>query len=142
MWRVLGVTTTFVVTDAPTYYAFMQSGQPYDLARSAWFADFPDAENYLFLAQTDNKVLNYSHFSNAEYDGLLRQATSEPDAGKRRDILHPGGDPAARQIAVRAAAHDEGVEPGLAQAAWLVDQLHGPSPRPRDLDRRAPCGVG
>lgn len=88
MWRVLGVTTTFVVTDAPTYYAFMQSGQPYNVARSGWYADFPDAQNYLFLAQTDNKVLNYTHFSNAGYDALMRHATIEPDAGRRRDILH------------------------------------------------------
>ncbi len=88
MWKTLGVTTTFIVTDAPTYYAFVQSGQPYNVVRSGWYADFPDAQNYLFLAQTDNKVLNYTHFSDARYDALMRQAAVEPDSGKRRAILH------------------------------------------------------
>ena len=40
MWRVLGVTTEFVVTDATAYYAFLDSGQPYDVVRRGWFADY------------------------------------------------------------------------------------------------------
>lgn len=88
MWKVLGVTTDFIVTDATTYYAFLASDQPYDVTRASWFADFPDAQNYLFLAEGDNKGLNYSHFSNPEFDSLMHRAASEADPGKRRTILH------------------------------------------------------
>ena len=88
MWKVLGVKTTFIVTDANTHYAFLESGQPFDVVRSGWFADFPDAQNYLFLAESDNKGLNYAHFSNPAYDTLMRQAEVETDQDVRREILH------------------------------------------------------
>lgn len=88
MWRVLGVETRFVVTDANSHYAFLASGQPYDVARSSWFADFPDAQNFLFLGESDNKGLNYSHFHEPAYDALMRAAEVEPDAERRGAILH------------------------------------------------------
>lgn len=88
MWRVLGVTTDFIVTDATSHYAFLESGQPYDVVRSGWFADYPDAQNYLFLAQGDNTGLNYAHFSNPAYDALMREAAVTIDEGKRREVLH------------------------------------------------------
>ena len=88
MWRVLGVTTEFIVTDATTHYAFLESNQPFDIVRSGWFADYPDAQNYLFLAESDNPGLNYAHFSDPAYDALMRAAGAEPDQDKRRDILH------------------------------------------------------
>jgi peptide/nickel transport system substrate-binding protein/oligopeptide transport system substrate-binding protein len=88
MWKVLGVTTAFIVTDATSHYAFMASKAPYDVARSGWFADYPDAQNYLFLAETDNPGLDYSHFSDPAFDALMREAGVEPDAEKRRAILH------------------------------------------------------
>ena len=88
MWKVLGVTTEFIVTDATSYYAFLSSGQPYDVIRTSWFADFPDAQNYLFLAEADNRGLNYTHFSDPAYDRLMRAAEAEPDAVKRSTILH------------------------------------------------------
>ena len=88
MWSVLGVTTEFVVTDATSFYAFLASGQPYDVARSSWYADFPDAQNFLFLAESGNKGLNYSHFADPAYDALMREAEIEPDAARRAAILH------------------------------------------------------
>ena len=88
MWKVLGVTTDFVVTDATTFFSYLASGQPYEIARSGWFADFPDAQNYLFLAESDNKALNSAHFSDQGFDRLMHQADVETDAGKRQAILH------------------------------------------------------
>ena len=88
MWRVLGVETNFIVTDANTHYAFLASGQSYDVVRSSWWADFPDAQNFLFLGESDNKGLNYAHFDDPAYDALMRAAEVEPDAGKRSAILH------------------------------------------------------
>ena len=88
MWRVLGITTSFVVSDAASYYSTLQSGKSYDVARSSWYADFPDAQNYLFLAESDSNAMNYSHFANAEYDGLMARAATEADAERRIAILH------------------------------------------------------
>lgn len=88
MWKVLGVTTELIVSDSTSYFAFLQSGRPYDVIRGGWYADYPDAQNYLFLAESDNRVLNYTHFSDAAYDDLMKKATFEADALKRKDILH------------------------------------------------------
>ncbi len=88
MWRSLGVETEFIVTDANTHYAFLASGKPYDVVRSSWWADFPDAQNFLFLGESDNKGLNYAHFVDPAYDALMRAAEMEPDAGSRSVILH------------------------------------------------------
>ena len=88
MWKVLGVRTDFIVTDATTFFSYLASGQPYEIARSGWFADFPDAENYLFLAESDNRGLNSAHFSDPGFDALMRRAERESDAGQRDVVLH------------------------------------------------------
>ena len=88
MWRVLGVETTFIITDATTYYAFLGSKQPYDVIRGSWFADYPDAQNYLFLAESNNPGLNYTHFDDPAYDAFMRAAASELVEAKRSDLLH------------------------------------------------------
>ncbi|MDR3463744.1 MAG: peptide ABC transporter substrate-binding protein [Beijerinckiaceae bacterium] len=88
MWKVLGVETEFIVTDAPTHYAFLASKAPFDVARSGWFADYPDAQNYLFLGQSDNPGLDYSHFSDPAFDALMHEAAVTADAAKRQAILH------------------------------------------------------
>jgi oligopeptide transport system substrate-binding protein len=61
---------------------------PFDVARSGWFADFPDAQNFLFLAQSDNQALNVASFSNKIYDGLMREAQLEASRERRRAMLH------------------------------------------------------
>jgi oligopeptide transport system substrate-binding protein len=88
MWKILGVTTEFIITDATTHFAFLASKAPFDVVRSGWFADYPDAQNYLFLGQSDNPGLNYSHFSDPAYDALMHEAASTADAEKRRAFLH------------------------------------------------------
>ena len=87
MWKVLGVTTEFIVSDATSYYAFLGSGEPYDAIRRGWFADYPDAQNYLFLSETGNPM-NTPHFADPAFDALLHQADNEVDQGKRTAILH------------------------------------------------------
>lgn len=87
MWRVLDVTTEFVVTDATAYYAYLESGQPYDAVRRGWFADYPDAQNYLFLGESDNQ-LNTPHWKDPAFDALMRKAELEGDPVKRAAILH------------------------------------------------------
>ncbi len=88
MWKALGVETRLFAVDAVTHYAFLREKPPFDVARSGWFADFPDAQNFLFLAQSGNQALNTASFSNETYDGLMRQARKEDSPGRRRAIPH------------------------------------------------------
>jgi oligopeptide transport system substrate-binding protein len=88
MWKVLGVETRLLATDATTHYAFLREKPPFDVARSGWFADYPDAQNFLFLGQSDNQALNAASFSNKTYDGLMHEAQVEASFERRRAILH------------------------------------------------------
>ena len=88
MWRSLGVTTRILGTDAATHYALLREKPPFDVARTSWYADYPDAQNFLFLAESDNQGLNVPSFSNADYDALMRAAAEERDPARRAAILH------------------------------------------------------
>ncbi len=88
MWKALGVGTRLLATDATTHYAFLRAKPPFDVARSGWFADYPDAQNFLFLGQSDNQALNVASFSNKNYDRLMHEAQVESSPERRRAILH------------------------------------------------------
>lgn len=88
MWKALGVETRLVATDATSHYAFLREKPLFDVARSGWFADYPDAQNFLFLGQSDNQALNVASFSNKTYDRLMHEAQIEVSPERRRAILH------------------------------------------------------
>ena len=88
MWKALGVETRLLVTDATSHYAFLREKPAFDIARSGWFADYPDAQNLLFLGQSDNQALNVASFSNKNYDRLMHEAQVEGLPERRRAILH------------------------------------------------------
>ena len=87
MWKVLGVSTRLYETDATSFFAFLHSDAPYDVARFGWFADYADAQNYLFLAESDNPGLNTAHFANPAYDALMQKAAEAAPAA-RIVLLH------------------------------------------------------
>jgi ABC-type oligopeptide transport system substrate-binding subunit len=87
MWKPLNVTVSFVNTDAKTHFAYLRDHGDFDVARAGWLADYPDAQNFLALCESDNSALNYSGWSNPEYDALLKQAEGERDAGARAGLL-------------------------------------------------------
>jgi oligopeptide transport system substrate-binding protein len=88
MWKTLDVETRLVGTDATTHYAFLRQKTPFDVARMSWYADYPDAQNFLFLGESHNKRLNVPSFSNASYDALMRSAQTQADPERRSAILH------------------------------------------------------
>jgi peptide/nickel transport system substrate-binding protein/oligopeptide transport system substrate-binding protein len=88
MWKALGVETRLLATDATSHYAFLREKPAFDVARSGWFADYPDAQNFLFLAQSDNQALNVASFTNKAYDRLMHQAQAEASPERRCAILH------------------------------------------------------
>lgn len=86
-WKRIGVTTTFVNVDGTTHYAYLREGGDFDVARAGWIADYSDPQNFLFLAQSDNKGLNYARYNNPDYDKLMQRAAAETDLAKRAGIL-------------------------------------------------------
>ncbi|HXN87981.1 MAG TPA: peptide ABC transporter substrate-binding protein [Methylocella sp.] len=88
MWKALGVETRLLAADATSHYAFLREKPPFDVARSGWFADYPDAQNFLFLGQSDNQALNVASFTNKTYDRLMHEAQVEGLPERRRAILH------------------------------------------------------
>ncbi len=87
-WKQLGVETTFVNTDGKTHFAHLRDGGDFDIARYGWIADYSDPEDFLFLLRSDNKGFNYGKYNNPEFDGLLKQASTELDLKKRAEIMH------------------------------------------------------
>jgi peptide/nickel transport system substrate-binding protein/oligopeptide transport system substrate-binding protein len=60
-----------------------------DLFLKDWYADYPDAENFLYpLLHSANKGVggNVSFFANAEFDRLVSRARTEPEEGKRNSL--------------------------------------------------------
>ncbi len=88
MWKAIGVKTRILGVDAATHYALLREKPPFDVARTSWFADYPDAQNFLFLAESDNQTLNTPSFSNPAFDALMRRASEEGDPARRSAILH------------------------------------------------------
>ncbi len=70
MWKQkLGVATTLENMEWKTYLNVRRDGQ-FDLARSAWCADYNEASTFLDLLTTTHGS-NDGKFSNAEYDSLM-----------------------------------------------------------------------
>ncbi len=88
MWKALGVETRLLATDATSHYAFLREKPPFDVARSGWFADYPDAQNFLFLGESGNQALNAASFTNRTFDRLMHEAQVEASPEGRRAILH------------------------------------------------------
>jgi peptide/nickel transport system substrate-binding protein/oligopeptide transport system substrate-binding protein len=60
--------------------------RPGAMYRYAWFADFPDPDNFLFSLFHSQSPSNYGHYNNPAVDRLLEQARSEGDYLKRIEI--------------------------------------------------------
>ena len=57
--------------------------------RGSWVADYPDAENYLFIFHSKNfspNGPNYTHYSNKEFDTLLERAINTTNTADRHRI--------------------------------------------------------
>jgi oligopeptide transport system substrate-binding protein len=81
-WRAhLGLDVAFTNEESKVYIE-TQRALGYDVSRSSWFADYPDASSFLevFLSGGEN---NRTGWSNARYDELVRGAASERDADAR-----------------------------------------------------------
>ena len=88
MWKTIGVETSLLNRDGASHYAYLRDKGDFDVARAGWIADYADAQNFLFLVQSDNPGFNYANYDNLDYDALMHEAAAEQDPEKRSAILH------------------------------------------------------
>ena len=86
MWKAIGVNMTPSGAETKVVYTNLRQ-QNFEVALAGWIADFPDASSYLFLAKTSSEEMNYSKYSNAEFDQMNIDGDNEPDPVKRGEIL-------------------------------------------------------
>jgi peptide/nickel transport system substrate-binding protein/oligopeptide transport system substrate-binding protein len=83
-----GIRAKIIQRDASSMREAARKGQT-DLALKEWWADYPDAENFLYpLLHSKNRGPggNVSFYSNSKFDGLVDQAHREQDEAKRNSI--------------------------------------------------------
>jgi oligopeptide transport system substrate-binding protein len=86
MWRrELGVHAQIRKLEWKTYLR-AQGGLDYDLSRSSWIGDYNDPNTFLDMFMSNNGN-NRTGWSNARYDGLVREANAQVDRAKRARLL-------------------------------------------------------
>lgn len=91
-----GIRVKIVQRDASAMRAAARAGQT-DLVLKDWYADYPDAENFLYpLLHTANRGAggNVSFFSDAAFDKLVDASRRESDVAKRA-VLYRSADSVA-----------------------------------------------
>jgi ABC-type oligopeptide transport system substrate-binding subunit len=78
-------------TDLSRYRQKKREGN-WQIASGGWLADYPDAENFLFLFYGPNGKVktggaNATNYENPEYDKLFRQMESMKDSPRRLEII-------------------------------------------------------
>jgi ABC-type transport system substrate-binding protein len=88
-----GVQLKPVFTDYPTFIRNLDSGA-FQLADSAWLADYPDPENFYQLLDSKNSPPgpNHSGFNNAAYDKAYEAARWMPNGPERLALLRTMND--------------------------------------------------
>ncbi|MEA2766460.1 MAG: peptide/nickel transport system substrate-binding protein [Gemmatimonadaceae bacterium] len=83
-----GIRAKIIQRDASSMREAARKGQT-DLALKEWWADYPDAENFLYpLLHSKNRGPggNVSFYSNPKFDALVDQAHREQDEAKRNSL--------------------------------------------------------
>lgn len=86
-WKAIGLGVKVELQDWPTLQDKMQKRQC-RIYVSGWFADYPDAENFLQLFYGPNikRGTNGSNYSNPQFDQLYRQAATMGPSPKRTKL--------------------------------------------------------
>ncbi len=107
----LGVQTEVRANDYNRFQERMRKGNE-QIYFWGWFADYPDAENYLFLLTTSQGKVkfdgeNASNYSNPDYDKLYGRMKSLPDGPERKVLMDQ-----MVQLAQQDAPWSFGIFPG------------------------------
>jgi ABC-type transport system substrate-binding protein len=94
-----GIRAKLVQRDASSVREASRAGQT-DLILKEWYADYPDAENFLYpLLHSANRGVggNVSFFSNPEFDRIVNAARSEQDDERRTALYRQADELAFRE---------------------------------------------
>ncbi|MGC4076214.1 MAG: ABC transporter substrate-binding protein [Rubrivivax sp.] len=87
----LGIQLEIRATDFNQYQDKTLQGR-HQIFWGGWLADYPDAENFLFLlygplGRSKSQGDNYSNYDNPEYDGLYRKLQSLDDGPEKQAVI-------------------------------------------------------
>jgi len=90
-WRRIGIDVKVSATNYNQFLEKLKLGA-YQIYFTAWIADFPDPENFLFLLETSSGRKksggsNYSNFSNARFDALYHTMRAMENGPKRLEAI-------------------------------------------------------
>lgn len=86
MWKDIGAEVRLVAADAQVHYNQMRR-QHFQAAWSGWIADYRDAKDFLFVAQTSSKDMNAGRYSDPKFDALMAQSDITRDPAVRANLL-------------------------------------------------------
>jgi oligopeptide transport system substrate-binding protein len=87
MWKKIGCIVEENQQESRTIYSNIFQKQNFDVGMAAWIADFNDAENFLFMLESNNAGFNYGHWFNTEYDALMQRAYASKDLTERGNLM-------------------------------------------------------
>jgi len=74
------------VSETQIHYDNMRAGD-YELGDGGWIGDYNDAYNFLFLGESTSIPMNYSRYTNPDYDALVEEANRTLDPEERGRML-------------------------------------------------------
>lgn len=80
------VRADIVGAEAQIHYANMRAGD-FQVGDGGWIADYNDVYNFLFLGETASIPMNYSRFSNEEFDNMVTLANQQLDLETRGRMM-------------------------------------------------------
>ncbi len=90
-WRTIGIDVEIAATNYNQFQEKVRNGA-YQIFTWGWVADYPDAENFLFLlesgqARSVSDGPNTANFQNARYDALFKQMKSRENDETRLKVI-------------------------------------------------------
>ncbi len=92
MWAPLGVTATPAGEGVAAHFDYLSGDGAFDVAIAGWIGDYNDAQNFLFMVESDNTGFNYGRYDNAEYDALMDKAAATVELEERASVLRQAED--------------------------------------------------
>ena len=81
------VNAEVIQIETQIHYSNLRAGD-YELGDGGWIGDYNDAYNFLFLGESTSVPMNYSRWSNPQFDALVAQANNTLDTQERGRLMN------------------------------------------------------
>jgi ABC-type transport system substrate-binding protein len=89
--QAIGISVQLDPRESKTYFNEMrQDASP--MFRAGWSSDYPDPDDWFRILFQSQSSQNYGHYTNPQYDQLVKQAATEPDQTKRQALYKQADD--------------------------------------------------